>query len=192
MSLRRRAVLGGSLLGAVLLACGTASATTRYPDRPGDVEAGTGPDMTSMTVSNSRTTITFRFRFATAPPLRVGQAGMWVDMLLVAVDVPPLGPPPASPGGEWRGADFAFGTHGPSKTGMLVRLGQGASRVVTRFEVVTRGSTLTFSIPRRSLGSPAWFAFSAAAAREAAVEPAAGAAPDLVPARGTYRYTLTG
>ncbi len=113
-------------------------------------------------------------------------------MLLLGIDVPPLGPRPI-PDGDWLGANFAAGFHGPATTGVLVRLGKGSQTVVARFRVITRGTTVTFSIPRRALGSPTWFAFEMAAAREWNDEGAvpSGAKADFVPARGTLRYTLT-
>jgi hypothetical protein len=174
---------------ALFVICGIAFAATSYPDRVGDVKGGAGPDLASITLSSTKTTVTFRVRFAAAPPLRAGKR--WVDMLLIGVDVPPLGPGPRSPGGEWRGANFALGTHGPATTGLMVQLRQGKSRPVTRFRIRTSGSTLSFSIPRRALGDPAWFAFSVAAARESVSEEAAGGGVDTAPAQGTFRYTLT-
>ncbi len=194
MALRRSALLGVSLFAVLLLICGVALAAKSYPDGVGDVKGGAGPDIASVTVSNTKTDVTFGVRFAKAPPLRVSQREGWTDMLLIGIDVPPLGPPPIIPGGEWPGANFAVGTHGPSKTGLMVRLGQGIpveSRQVARFTIVTHGSTLTFSIPRRALGNPAWFTFSVAAAREGKEE-ATGGGVDLAPARGTFRYGLTG
>ena len=148
--------------------------------------------MRSVAVSNTSTHLTFRIRFTTAPALRVSQREGWIDMLLLGIDVPPLGTRPI-PDGDWLGADFAAGFHGPEKTGVLVRLGKGSQKVVARFPVVTRGTTVTFSIPRRALRSPTWFAFEMAAAREWNDESMvpAGAKPDFVPARGTFRYTLT-
>jgi hypothetical protein len=191
MSLRRSWLFGLFLLAVLLVISGIAFAATRYPDPLGDVKQGTGPDIASVTVSNTKRNVTFGVRFAAAPPLRVNLSEKWIEMLLVGIDVPPLGPPPAIPGGDWRGADFALGTHGPSGTGVLVRLSKGESRRVASFRIVTSGPTLTFSIPRGALGSPAWFAFTVAAAREAEIE-TPGAVPDLAPARGTFRYSLTG
>ena len=81
-----------------------ASWPTSYADPAGDVERG--PDITSVRVSKTETTVTFTVRFATEPPLQVDERG-WIDMLLIGVDVPPVGPEPVAPGGEWRGADFA-------------------------------------------------------------------------------------
>jgi hypothetical protein len=191
MTLRRYGVLGVSLFVVLFLICGAAFAAKSYPDPVGDVKGGPGPDIASVAVSNTKTNVTFRVRFAKAPPLRVNEREGWIDMLLIGVDVPPLGPRPIVPGGEWRGANFAMGTHGPSKTGLLVRLGKGESRQVARFKIVTSGSTLTFSVPRRALGNPAWFVFTVAAAREMAKEEQGGGV-DFAPARGTFRYTLTG
>lgn len=192
MTLRRTASLSALLVVGLLLLAGIALAAKSYPDRPGDVTGGSGPDMRSITISNTATTITFRIRFAKAPPLRVSTQERWIDMLLIGIDVPPLGPRPVTPGGEWLGANFALGTHGPAKTGQLVRLGNDAStgsRRVATFKIVTRGSTLTFSITRRALGSPSWFTFNVAAARER--QESTGGGIDLAPARGTFRYALT-
>lgn len=135
----------------------------------------------------------FRFNFADVPPLRVSTREKWIDMLLIGIDVPPLGRRPLAPGGEWLGANFALGTHGPSKTGQLVRLGKDTpakSRRIATFAIVTRGSTLSFSIPRRALGNPSWFTFGVATAREGEDE-ATGGGVDVVPDRGTLRYLLT-
>lgn len=193
MAVRRSTLFGVSLLAVLLLICGVAFAAQSYPDRVGDVKGGHGPDIASIAVSNTKTTVTFRVRFANPPPLRVSTREGWIDMLLIGVDVPPLGPQPSIPGGPWLGANFALGTHGPSTTGQMVRLGEGAagSRLVARFKIATSGSTLTFSIPRRALGSPAGFTFTVAAAREMEKE-ANGGGVDVAPARGTFRYILTG
>ncbi len=59
------------------------------------------------------------------------------------------------------------------------------------FKIVTSGPTLAFSVARRAFGSPAWFAFTVAAAREQAQE-GQGGGVDVAHARGTFRYVLTG
>ncbi|MFZ1879452.1 MAG: hypothetical protein WAU41_04735 [Gaiellaceae bacterium] len=174
-----------------MLICAVAFAAHSYPDRLRDVKGGHGPDITSIAVSNTKTAVTFHVSFANAPPLRMSTHEGWADMLLIGVDVPPLGPRPSIPGGPWPGANFYLGTHGPSKTGVMVRLGQGENRRVANFKIVTLGSTLTFSVPRRALSNPAWFTFTVAAAREMANE-ATGGGVDVAPNRGTFRYTLTG
>jgi len=194
MTATTRVLTAVSLLASALVATGVAAGATTFPDRPNDQTPAAGPDIRSVMLSHTRTTITFRVRFATAPPLRVSTKNSWVDMLLIGIDVPPIGPPPRAPGAEWPGADFAWGTHGPSSTALLVRLGSRvapAGGTVATLAVVTRGSTVSVSIRRRALGDPAWFRFSVAAAREAATPQAEGGV-DLAPDRGTFRYSAAG
>ena len=182
-----------AVLAVLVAAAAGAPASNGYADRVGDVKGGAGPDIARVTVSSTATKVMFRVRFATSPPLGVSTRNGWVDMLLIGIDVPPLGARPRVPGGEWPGADFALGTHGPSPTGTMVRLGSAnevpvkPTRVAT-FKILTRASTLTFSIPRRTLGRVRWFTFTVAAAREREN----GGGVDLAPARGTFRYVLTG
>ena len=186
VALRRNLVLGAALVAVLAAAWGGRSWPASYDDPVGDVDDG--PDITSVRMSSTDTTVTFAVRFATEPPLRVDEGEGWVDMLLIGVDVPPIGPEPVAPGGEWRGADFALGTHGRSKTGELVRLGGNRA---ADFDIATSGSTLTFSVPRSALGDPASFTFSLAAARESEDE-ANGGGFDVLPPRGTLRYELAG
>lgn len=192
MTVRWGALLATALVVAASATAGSAPAAQTYPDRLGDVRSGKGPDIVSVTVSHTSRSVTFVVRFAKAPPLRVNERDGWIDMLLMGFDVPPLGSRPI-PDGEWRGADFAAGTHGPATTGLLVRLSRaprGEPRQVARLAVVVRRSTLEFTIQRRAFGNPAWFAFQVAAAREA--EEGSGGGVDFAPARGTFRYTLSG
>lgn len=189
MGLRRLPLLLVLVVG-VASVCGVALAAKNYPDKVGDVKGGGGPDIASVTLSNTASTLTFRIRFVSAPPLRVNAREKWVDMLLIAVDVPPLGPRPFIPGGEWPGADFALGTHGPSGTGLLVRLGAKRSATPVRIKVVTTRRTLSLTVPRRALGSPRWLTFNVAAAREGESETTGGGL-DIAPERGTFRYVLS-
>lgn len=193
MRARRTRLLGAGAGLIVLLTCGSALAARSFGDPAGD--ARPGPDVRAVEVSNTATTVTFHVRFARTPPLRVNASKGWIDMLLIGIDVPPIGPPPVSPGGPWRGADLWFGTHGPSRTGVLVEVPAtpGTEREATRFPIVATGATLRLTIPRSALGAGTWLRFSVAAAREwgEGDEPA-GAEPDVVPDRGTSRYVLTG
>lgn len=187
--MKARLVSVALVIGVAFLVGGSASAARSYTDRVGDPD-GPAPDIASATVSNTRTKLTFRIRFATTPPLDVSESEGWVDMLLIGVDVPPLGKKPI-PGGDWRGANYALATHGPSPTGYLVRVGPNippASGIVARFKVLTRGRTVTFSVARRALGNPAWFRFLVAAGREME----AGGGSDFAPDSGTYRYAFDG
>jgi hypothetical protein len=192
MSPRPYALLGAAVLAALSLVCGAALAAKSYPDRTGDLRGGAGPDLASVTVSNTKTKVTFGVRFTTASPLGFSESEEWIDMLIIGIDTPPLGRQPV-PGRDWVGANFVLATHGGMNTGVMQRVVQNGSqppRQVASFEIVTRGSTLTFSIPRRTLGkNTAWFAFYVAAGRETTQEGQGGGA-DYAPARGSFRYVL--
>jgi hypothetical protein len=197
MSLRPRVLLGAAVLAvlAVLsVVCGVALAARSYSDRTGDVQGGAGPDIAKVTVSNTKTKVTFGVRFTAASPFGVSESEEWIDMLIIGIDTPPLGRQPA-PGQDWRDANFVLVTHGGMTTGVMQRVVQKGTRPprqVATFEIVTRGATLTFSIPRRALGKDtAWFAFYVAAGRETMQEGQGGGA-DYAPARGSFRYVLSG
>jgi hypothetical protein len=187
---RRIALLSALLLLLPAAICGAAEAAQTYTDPIGDVKGGAGPDVAAVTVSNTASTLTFRVRFASTPPLRLSAREKWVDMLLIGIDVPPPGPPPSIPGGEWLGANFALGAHGPSTTGLLVRLGKKHSAPPVRFKVVARGRTLSLSVPCRALGGPGWFTFNVAAAREGENQASDGGF-DVAPEHRTFLYRLS-
>ena len=189
MGTRGRSATTGLVFVAALVSAVTALGATVYTDPAGDVKKGASPDVVSVQLSHTRSHVAFTVQFAHVPPLHVDARGAWIDMLLVGLDVPPLGPRPVSPGGEWRGADYALGAHGPSRRGTLVRLAaDGRGRVLGRVDVVGHGSSLRFSIPRRGLGNPTMFTFVVSAARERTEAP--GGTFDVVPDRGTFRYSL--
>lgn len=178
-------VLLGSTLAAILsvaAGCGGGSAST-YRDRVGDVKGADGPDIASVTVSDTATSVRFRVRFAAAPPLAASTSEEWVDMLLIGIDVPPLGPAPAPSG--WRGADYFVGLHGAQTAVRLAKLGSPGLDVLP---AAVDGDTLSFSIPRSALGSPEWFEFSVAAGRE--TEREGEGSEDYAPGDGTFRYRL--
>jgi hypothetical protein len=175
------------MVAALLAGVMPALAAATYADPRGDVKAGTGPDLVSISVSSTKKAVSFRFRFAKAPPLGISEREKWVDMLLVAVDIPPRGLKRGP--GDWTGVDFSLGVHGWGGKGGLVRTG---SREPVWFPVSTAGRTLTFTVARRHLGNPAWFDFVAAAGRESEDESQSGGRPDYAPARGVFHYRLTG
>ena len=183
-------------IAAVLLALALGASTAAalggvsFPDPVGDVKGGAGPDLVSISVSHTSSAVTFRLRFATAPPLGVSVRERWVDMLLVGIDVPPRGLKRGPYG--WLGADYYAGLHGMEKTAILVRAPtakSGQGRVLARTKAVVAGRTLSFSVSRAKLGDPDWFEFVVAAGREMSDQSIGGGA-DEAPARGAFHYQL--
>jgi hypothetical protein len=184
MTARVTPVVGLVALALVIaVSAGAGTAVKRYSDAAGDAR-GAGPDITSVAVSHDAKRVTFTVRFAVAPPLGLNAKEKWVDMLIVGIDVPPLGitPVPSS----WKGVDYYFGLHGNDTSVAL--FARTAVRKFTRLPVVVRGASVTVSVPRARLGNPKWFGFAVAAGREAEVE-AQGSA-DYAPAKGVFRYVL--
>ena len=157
-----------------------------FPDPAGDVRGGAGPDLTAVSVSHDRVSVTFRLRFATAPPLRVSERERWADMVLVAVDVPPRTLRRTSLG--WSGADYWAGMHAGERTATVVRAGPRArNTVVGRPPAQVSGHTVTFSVRRALLGNPAWIEVAVAAGREGG-----GEGSDEAPARVAFHVVLSG
>lgn len=185
MTVRVWALVGLILLAlAVVVSVSAGTAVKTYPDATGDVTGAEGPDIASVVVSHNAKRVTFTVRFAGAPPLGASVADeteKWVDMLLVGINVPPIGSAPA-----WKGVDYYFGVHGNDTSVAL--FAKNGVRTFTQLPVVARGANLTVSVPRAKLGKPKWFGFTVAAGREADVE-AQGSA-DSAPARGLFRYVL--
>jgi hypothetical protein len=176
---------------ALGLGWGTGAARTDFHDPVGDVQGGAGPDLTLVSVSHTASTVTFRFRFAKAPPLGTSVEGGWVDMLLIGVDVPPRSLKRGPHG--WAGLDYYAGLHGTERTAMVVKTSptrpSQPSRVLARPRVTVRGRTLGFSISRSTLGKPAWIEFVVAAGRETS-DQAGGGGGDEAPNHGTFHYRL--
>lgn len=154
-----------------------------FPDPAGDVRGGLGPDLTSVSVGHTRSTVTFRFRFATAPPLAAAAGG--IDMLVLGIDVPPRGLKRGPHG--WTGLDYDAGVHGSDTTALLVKAGRMRGTIVGRPRVAIDGRTLRFSVSRRTLGDPAWIELVVAAGRETADRRGGS---DEAPARGAFHYRL--
>jgi hypothetical protein len=171
----------------------TALAATAFPDPVGDVKGGAGPDLTSIVVSHTAATVTFRFRFACAPPLGLNTREGWVDMLLVGIDVPPRSLKRGAHG--WSGLDYYAGLHGREKTAMVVKPSPTTpsqpSWVLARPKVTVSGRTLSFSIRRNALRNPVWIEFVVAAGRETS-DQATGGGGDEAPSRGSFHYRLRG
>jgi hypothetical protein len=187
MTCRPLTIVAAALLAfCFVVGAGAATRPKTFRDPAGDVNGGPGPDVVAVTVSHTATAVTFRVRFASAPPLRMSTRQQWVDMLLVGIDVPPLGPAPTATG--WLGVNYYFGLHAVDPVARFRKMGSQATPA--RLPTVIRGATATVTVPRAKLGSPRWFAFNVAAGRETDVEGQGGG--DMAPAQGSFRYALTG
>lgn len=188
----RQLMMAVALVTLVLSVGGAAAASAgkSFPDPVGDVQGGAGPDVTAISVSHTASTLTFRFRFAKAPPLGVSVSERWADMLLVGLDVPPRSLKRTAQG--WRGLDFYFGTHGTEQSAMLLKSPKGPSgrgKVLARPPVAVNARTLSVVIARRLLGNPAWVEFVVAVGRETS-DQTAGGGSDEAPTHGFFHYQL--
>lgn len=161
-------------------------------DPAGDVKGGAGPDLTAIDISHTATTVTFRVRFAKAPPLRTSTEEQWTDMLLIAIDVPPRSLRRTAHG--WLGSDFYLGMHGAEPVAVLVRAPKSPSeqgRMLGRQPAAVSGRTISITVNRRRLGDPDWVEVAVAAGREAS-SPTAGGGSDEAPARDAFHHQLRG
>ena len=162
--------------------------TRTYRDASGDVAAGL-PDLIAVTIASDATTVSMRFTFRSAPPLRTDLAGKWTDMLLMGLDVPPIGPGPGT--GDWMGVDYAFGVHAIEGQARLRAMGasMGGAAPGPPTTIPTRwsGRSISIDLQRSLIGDPPYFEFVAAVGREGSDESGDG---DALPAKGTLRYTL--
>ena len=188
--LHRLWLSAGSLMLALGLGGAIAGAGAGFADPGGDVQGGAKPDLALVSVSHTASTVTFRIRFASAPPLGVSASKGWVDMLVVGIDVPPRGLKPGAHG--WSGLDYVAGLHGEEKTATVVKTSPNAplqSKVLARPKVTVNGRTLSFSISRTTLGNPAWIEFAVAAGRETS-DQANGGSSDEAPNHDSFHYQL--
>lgn len=169
----------------------TPTAARTYRDPTGDVTPGQ-PDITAIRIASDERTIHIDFRFASAPPLSASADGQWTDMLLMGIDVPPIGAPP-TPGG-WAGLDYALGMHGVDDRAVFRAMqagfgqdgGGGGSPSLPTLRSKVSGREIRIELPRALIGDPEYFRFQVAAGREGGDESATG---DLVPRAGTLRFT---
>jgi hypothetical protein len=177
---------------AVALGAGAAAVSANsFPDPVGDVTGGAGPDLVGVSAAHTASTVTFRFRFAKAPPLGMSVKERWVDMLLIGIDVPPRSLKRGAHG--WTGLDYYAGLHGADRTAVVVKASptkrSQPGKVLARPKVRVSGSILSFSISRRALGNPDWIEFVVAAGRETSDQANGGS--DEAPDRGTFHHRLT-
>ena len=155
-----------------------------YAD-PTEPAATAGPDIRSVAVSDDATDVRFRVRFASPPPLKSNATEGWTDVLLIGIDVPPIGPAPKP--NEWRGVDYVLGMHG-DQAEMRFRSMKASGPQLTRLPVTVTGPVIEFAVARTQLGNPARLTFNVAAGREGGPATNAG---DMLPATGTFTYTLS-
>lgn len=161
-----------------------------YRDPVADVTPGQ-PDLTAVRISGDARTIRFAFRFASAPPLGTSAAEGWTDMLLMGIDVPPIGAPPTPSG--WVSLDYALGMHGVDdravframQPGLGTDAGPGGAPGLRALRSRVNGREIRIELPRALIGEPAYFTFQAATGREGRDESGEG---DSIPDRGTLRY----
>lgn len=165
-----------------------------YRDAVADVTAGT-PDLTAVRISSDARQVHLAFSFASAPPLSASAEAGWTDMLLMGIDVPPIGAPPTPSG--WMGLDYALGMHGVDDRAvfrdMQASIGRGGGTgmppVLRTLRSSVSGREITIDLPRALIGEPDYFDFNVAVGREGADE-GAGGGGDVIPAEGTARYRL--
>lgn len=161
-----------------------ATGARTYRDPFGDVTPGQ-PDLTAVRIANDAHTIRLAFRFANAPPLGSNARQGWTDMLLMGIDVPPIGSPPTPNG--WTGLDYALGMHGVAPEAVFRDMHVEGRQMTVLPSRISRGS-IVIDLDRSRIGDPPYFDFNVAVAREGASEPATG---DSIPTTGTLRYRLS-
>jgi hypothetical protein len=173
-----------TLLVAGLLAVATvALASDSFTDPRGD-SAG-GPDITSVTLSHTDSTVTIAVEFGSVPPLAFSESGGYTDMLLVGIHT--------DDNLSRTDVEFWTGLHGVDLTEAMVVQGVGPdSERVGTADVTVSGSTVALELERGLLGDPGEIAVTVAAGRESVTEGAVGGGADEAPAAGPYTYVLDG
>lgn len=169
------------LLAALLALVPAAFASDGFTDPRGD--SGEGPDITTVTLSHTDSTVTIAVEFASSPPLGFDESEGWTDMLLIGIHT--------DDDLSRMDVEFYTGVHGVDLTGGMVvsGSGQGWKRVGTA-DVAVDGSTVALELERSLLGDPDEIAIDVAAGREFASEEAAGGGADEAPASGAFSYVL--
>jgi hypothetical protein len=169
------------LLAGLLALASVALASDTFADPRGDSTGG--PDITSVTLSHTGSTVTIAVEFDSVPPLAFSESGGYTDMLLVGIHT--------DDDLSRTDVEFWTGLHGVDLTDAMVVQGAGPDweRVGTA-DVTVSGSTVALELERGLLGDPNEIAVQVAAGRESATEDAAGGGADEAPASGAYAYEL--
>jgi hypothetical protein len=169
------------LLAALLALAPVAFASDTFTDPRGDSTGG--PDITSVTLSHTDSTVTIAVEFASAPPLAFSDSDRYTDMLLVGIHTDD----------ELGRADVEFwtGLHGIDLTEAMVVQGAGPdSERLGTAAVNVSGSTVALELERGLLGDPDTISVSVAAGREYVTEGATAGGGDEAPAAGPHTYVL--
>jgi len=169
------------LLAALLALAPVAFASDTFTDPRGDSTGG--PDITSVTLSHTDSSVTIAVEFASAPPLAFSGSDGYTDMLLVGIHT--------DDDLSRTDVEFWTGLHGIDLTEAMVvqGAGPGSERLGTA-AVTVSGSTVALELERGLLGDPDEISVSVAAGREYVAEGATAGGGDEAPATGPYTYVL--
>jgi hypothetical protein len=168
------------LVAAYLALAPAALASDGFTDPSGDSSGG--PDIRSVTLSQTDATVTIAVEFGSVPPLAFSETGGYTDMLLVGIHTD----------NDLRRTDVEYwtGVHGVDLTrAMVVRGGVSERGLAGTADVTVAGATVELEVERDLLGDPDAIAVHVAAGRESLAEEAAGGSDDA-PASGAHTYVL--
>jgi hypothetical protein len=169
------------LLAALLALAPVAFASDTFTDSRGDSTGG--PDITSVTLSHTDSTVTIAVEFASAPPLAFSESDGYTDMLLVGIHT--------DDDLSRTDVEFWTGLHGIDLTDAMVVQGGGpGSERLGTAAVNVSGSTVALEVERGLLGDPDEISVSVAAGREYVAEGATAGGGDEAPATGPHTYVL--
>lgn len=169
------------LVAGLLALAPVALASDAFTDPRGDSTGG--PDITSVTLSHTDSTLTIAVEFASAPPLAFSESDGYTDMLLVGIHTDD------DPSRD--DVEFWTGVHGVNLTRAMVVRGEPSERgPVGTADVTVSGSTVALELERGLLGDPDEIAVTVAAGRESVADDAAGGGGDEAPATGPFTYVL--
>lgn len=168
------------LMTALLALSPVALASDSFTDPSGD--SGGDPDITSVTLSHTDTTVTIAVEFDSVPPLGFSESDGYTDMLLIGIHTDE---------DLSRGdVEFWTGVHAVDVTGAMVVRGGPERGVVGTADVSVSGSTVALDLERDLLGDPDEIGIQVAAGRESVSESAAVGRGDEAPDSGPHAYML--
>jgi hypothetical protein len=165
---------------ALLVLSPVALASDSFTDPSGDSSGD--PDITSVTLSHTDTTVTIAVEFDSVPPLGFSESDGYTDMLLVGIHT--------DEDLSRRDVEFWTGVHAVDVTSAMVVRGGPERGVVGTADVSVSGSTVALDVERDLLGDPDEIGIQVAAGRESVSESAAVGRGDEAPDSGPHAYML--